>query len=421
MVFSEADLIPKTLINCKFCSKEEKLYLFEQIVYFMSFTTIHTHFFFKFQSITTTVLPFVLEVFPSTPWVFLFRSPTQVLMSHLKGGGRGAPCLRSKGRSEEVKAILLRSNIEREKDEEREEDKGNFLKRRRSSGNSDIEWCAAHLEMLCSSALNAIQNGSLDSNSSSSIHRKGVLLDYSSLPGSILRVILPHFEIHASPSSARLLKIRQVTSLYSKGRGESVGKVFLGDSERKEKEASDEINSAGRRILGDSFDRMRIISEQSIWKYLGHEEKDLLGGTEGNRNWSMLSAFPEKERSLIAKSLHSSLSSIFPPTHPFGNSHHSIAKDSASTCSSLPDKYYPNMYYMTDILNHWNTDVTEIPPFHHDTLCHFDYSDPSQLELAFAYRQAEVPFVVYNVPEVDSVVRKWSDLEYLRNRLGNAL
>lgn len=36
------------------------------------------------------------------------------------------------------------------------------------------------------------------------------------------------------------------------------------------------------------------------------------------------------------------------------------------------------------------------------------------------YRQAEVPFVVYNVPEVDDVVRKWGRLPYLREKLGTA-
>ncbi len=34
------------------------------------------------------------------------------------------------------------------------------------------------------------------------------------------------------------------------------------------------------------------------------------------------------------------------------------------------------------------------------------------------YRKAEVPFVVYNIPEVDEVVKKWNNLDYLQRKLG---
>ena len=74
---------------------------------------------------------------------------------------------------------------------------------------------------------------------------------------------------------------------------------------------------------------------------------------------------------------------------------------------------------MIDITNNWNTDNTEIPPFHYDTLCHFDYQNQTELDYAYTYREKEVPFVVYNMPEVDDVVKKWNDLDYLHNKLGH--
>lgn len=43
------------------------------------------------------------------------------------------------------------------------------------------------------------------------------------------------------------------------------------------------------------------------------------------------------------------------------------------------------------------------------------------MQSALNYRSAEVPFVVYNVPDLDEVVRKWSDLDYIHNKLGNKL
>jgi len=32
----------------------------------------------------------------------------------------------------------------------------------------------------------------------------------------------------------------------------------------------------------------------------------------------------------------------------------------------------------------------------------------------------QVPFVVYNIPEVDAVVKKWSDVDYMHTLLGGA-
>ena len=67
---------------------------------------------------------------------------------------------------------------------------------------------------------------------------------------------------------------------------------------------------------------------------------------------------------------------------------------------------------MMDLMNNWNADNTEIPEIHYDSLCHFDYQ--TQLEIAQRYREAEVPFVVYNVPSVDNVVKKWNEVDYRR-------
>lgn len=41
------------------------------------------------------------------------------------------------------------------------------------------------------------------------------------------------------------------------------------------------------------------------------------------------------------------------------------------------------------------------------------------LEKAYAYREAELPFIVYNAPEAEDVVTKWNKPGYLENLLGN--
>merc|ERR1719378_1595592 len=43
-----------------------------------------------------------------------------------------------------------------------------------------------------------------------------------------------------------------------------------------------------------------------------------------------------------------------------------------------------------------------------DSLCRFDVSDPVQRAAALKYRDAELPFIAYNVKAVDETARKWS-------------
>ena len=74
---------------------------------------------------------------------------------------------------------------------------------------------------------------------------------------------------------------------------------------------------------------------------------------------------------------------------------------------------------MFDIVNNWNPDDTNIPEIHYDSLCHFDYQ--TELHKAENYRRAEVPFILYNHPDVDEAARKWSNVDYLSSKLGKAV
>ena len=61
----------------------------------------------------------------------------------------------------------------------------------------------------------------------------------------------------------------------------------------------------------------------------------------------------------------------------------------------------------------------EMPPpaYVYDSLRRFDWRSESDRRLAFAYRKAEVPFIVSNIPVIEESVEKWSDLEYLKGKL----
>ena len=86
-------------------------------------------------------------------------------------------------------------------------------------------------------------------------------------------------------------------------------------------------------------------------------------------------------------------------------------------CPLFPDKDYPKAYPIMNLLNNWGTDDTEIPPTHYNSLCYFDYH--TDYDKAMNYRNAEKPFVVYNTPEINSVVNKWSDMDYLKSKMGD--
>lgn len=74
---------------------------------------------------------------------------------------------------------------------------------------------------------------------------------------------------------------------------------------------------------------------------------------------------------------------------------------------------YPNYRKLYEIVNTWNPDEPEPPSNFKETIQHFNYSNPLERKMAAQYRDAEVPFKIYNVPEFDTVTQKWTD-EYLQ-------
>jgi hypothetical protein len=79
---------------------------------------------------------------------------------------------------------------------------------------------------------------------------------------------------------------------------------------------------------------------------------------------------------------------------------------------SSPDGNYPVYNNLLNIIENWNPDNPEIPVDFVETLQHFNYSDPVERAYAEKFRNAELPFKVYDVPELNSVIHKWND-DYL--------
>ena len=74
---------------------------------------------------------------------------------------------------------------------------------------------------------------------------------------------------------------------------------------------------------------------------------------------------------------------------------------------------YPSLRPMKDIMADWpQDDIDAVPNPFPETLLHFDYTDPKEVEAARLFRDAKLPFKFTNVPEVVQAGIKWTD-EYL--------
>jgi len=105
----------------------------QNVVYIMGRThdPKETRLFYKIQSIGTTYIRGLRQAFPKVPWIFVYRDPVQVMMSHMPTDTNRAVCLRSKSNPPpKLKKIIL------------------DISNKVSGSLSNFEMCAAHLVSL---------------------------------------------------------------------------------------------------------------------------------------------------------------------------------------------------------------------------------------------------------------------------------
>lgn len=303
------------------------------------------------------------------------------------------------------------------------------------------------MNMLCTFALQAYDkfNSTISDNSP-----RALLINYESLPGAVPRALLPHF--HVTPSKAWLKKMEVESKHYSKSRTTKF-RLFVSDSEDKDSRATTEIQSFATSLLEPSFQLLNARAVQSMLlsvpqalqteakeKLHRLETKPLVVKEDTAEIWKSISPLPTADE-LPTSTLITSTASSHSQEHdednrlhfghsytlpekefeswlPFSNHHHSNTFYQPD-CPLIPPQGYPKTFSMLDIINNWNPDDTNIPAFHYDSICHFDGQNATQLQAAMLYRAAEVPFILYNIPEVDAVVKKWNNLDYLSKLLGS--
>jgi len=234
-VYSESKPLVMAMEVCGFegmdCPPDTSTKLIQDVVRVMGLTGEPTEkgLFYKVQSIGARYMSVALEAFPETPWIFVYREPVQVMMSHLKLGIHYANCIYQL-RDVTAQKIEFLNSLGRDLD-----------------SLSPVEKCACHLSLLCDAAVEAISRS----------NGVGIGVNYQSITNTLINTIFPdHFKLEMTEE--RKERIIEVSGHYSKGKSASRGKSFQGkewkeDSERKEERASPAIKEASELFLSSSY------------------------------------------------------------------------------------------------------------------------------------------------------------------------
>jgi hypothetical protein len=158
-------------------------------------------------------LPLFRRAFPDTPWVFLYREPVEVLVSHLRRRGvQMIPELVPSAR------LGLDTPIA-----------------------PDADYCAQVLAALCEAAARHHAAGG------------GRLVNYRDLPQALLTRVLPHFGV--APSDDEAATMRAAGSRDAKAPDQG----FVPDGEAKRREADDDLRAICERRVGQAYRRLEAL------------------------------------------------------------------------------------------------------------------------------------------------------------------
>lgn len=211
------------------CSLNQAAMILRDVLYMMGRTNDpkEERVFFKIQSVGSRHIDVFRHAFPTTPWLFVFRDPVQVMMSHLANGLKRANCMRSARNPPFITQQIA--------------------KRRGHSSASDLspeEFCAAHLASITETALQNVEQS----------NHYGMPVNYASLPASMYERIVPN-HLGVKTTQREIDNIIQVSSQYSKGRGEKKME-WQEDSVKKEEGASPEIRNAAKSFMFESYEKL---------------------------------------------------------------------------------------------------------------------------------------------------------------------
>eukprot|EP00041_Stephanoeca_diplocostata_P005998 m.72897 g.72897 ORF g.72897 m.72897 type:complete len:811 (-) comp16115_c0_seq15:1474-3906(-) len=417
LVFSESAPPAMVALHCNGCSDDERVDMLRKIVKAMGNSRRHKRLFFKFQSANTPFMDLYKKAFPDVPWIYLFREPLEIMASHLPptsvSGHRAAPCLRSKHHPPADLVKMLSAT---------------------AASVSDEEYCAAHLNYLNHNALESLKNG------------LGLAVQYESLPGVLLDTVFPkHFDYHPSPAVKALMM--EQASHYSKGRGKKSELVWEADAKRKQEQASDALKRWSNALMKPGYNALVAMAKEPVVQRhrragphpVQSDNEKLKESAEQARlrmdlmHHQLAGKNPEADAQHAAKAVDGAATEqlAFHGEGVVNGSYVPLVIRLKQKGVDVEDLFeenhetylpYPNLSTLEAVLTRWSPhepDIPDIPGIAEGTLQRFDYSNLTQRAIADRLRYNEVPFMLYNVPEITEVAKKWSNDEYLISKFGD--
>mmetsp|Transcript_11812 Transcript_11812/g.15432 ORF Transcript_11812/g.15432 Transcript_11812/m.15432 type:complete len:415 (+) Transcript_11812:154-1398(+) len=249
LVYSESHPPLEAIKLCTKCMEDQKVDLLQTIISLMGRSNQHKYLFFKFQSVATFHLPLFQTAFPETPWIFIFRDPVEVLISHFQPFAQfrksmvtvtnthpGPKCAR--GISNPPDEVLAQLN------------------KFPSTGITKVDYCAAHVAALCSAAYQALV----------SPNNHGKAVEYQNLTDLFPTDIMwGHFQVDGHSSSV-IKAMANIANVYSKSgklnptKQNSSRSIFIDDSTEKQQKAWPEIKDASGRFASFVYNELLQLS-----------------------------------------------------------------------------------------------------------------------------------------------------------------
>jgi len=177
------------------------------------------NFFIKFDSWNALELNFIKRAFPEVPWIFLYRNPLEIIVSHIRQPG--AQMIRGL-----IKDILP------------------DLSFKKSLQISPEEYCARVLGKICKDVLKSAN--------------EGLLVNYTELPEAVHTQILKHFKV--SLNKTDIEKMLRAANFDAK----SPSMNFVGDTETKKREASTSASEAAEKFVNPYYTELERIRKNSV-------------------------------------------------------------------------------------------------------------------------------------------------------------
>jgi hypothetical protein len=171
--------------------------------------------FVKLDAWHTLDLPLFRRVFPTTPWIFLYRDPVEVLVSHLRRPGMHM-----------IPALVPAERFGLEPSE---------------SWRDPARYAARVLAAICAPVAGALALGG------------GLLVNYAQLPAAVATTILPHFGV--APDAADRAAMAQAAARDAK----NPGLAFAADGPAKQRAASAATRALAEAWLGDGYRRLEAL------------------------------------------------------------------------------------------------------------------------------------------------------------------